>query len=133
MRRSLWIAAVTAVVWAVVRPFRAEVAGHSMAPALLPGDWVVGTRASLLRRGDVVVLRSPDGSRDLIKRVVAIPGDVVGERRLESGEYLVAGDNRAHSTDGRTFGPVGRGAIEGVIRFRYWPRPGVIRSRVMRR
>jgi signal peptidase I len=40
---------------------------------------------------------------------------------LGPGEYLVLGDNRAASTDGRAFGPVGLDHIVGVVRFAYWP------------
>ena len=37
------------------------------------------------------------------------------------GEYLVLGDHRAASTDGRDFGPVGADALLGRVRFAYWP------------
>lgn len=40
---------------------------------------------------------------------------------LGDQEYFVLGDNRAHSTDSREFGPVGHDDIIGVARFRYWP------------
>jgi signal peptidase I len=110
----------------LLRPFRVEVAGSSMSPELLPGDWLVATRPRHVLPGHVVVLRHPDGTRDLVKRVAAVPGDRVGERRLGREEYLVVGDNAAASTDGRAFGPVAGHAIEGVVRFRYWPRPGVV-------
>ncbi|MBI3204395.1 MAG: signal peptidase I [Myxococcales bacterium] len=94
-------------------------------------------------RGDVVVLDSPDDGTVLLKRVVAIPGDRVsvrhGEveldgqraprayavRREDEGgpdfgpvtlppdSYLVLGDNRGDSRDGRYFGLVARSAILG--------------------
>jgi signal peptidase I len=38
---------------------------------------------------------------------------VVGPVRLGSDEYFVLGDNRNHSADSRTFGPVHRDAIQG--------------------
>ena len=41
---------------------------------------------------------------------------VVGE-----GEYYLLGDNRAHSTDSRHFGPVLQSEIAGVVRARLWP------------
>jgi signal peptidase I len=110
-----------------MRPFRVEVAGGSMAPTLRDGDWLVATRRGRLRRGTVVVLAHPGRSLDLVKRVAGVPGDRVGDRALGSGEYLVVGDQPMASTDGRTFGPVPRSAIEGVVRFRYHPRPGLIR------
>jgi signal peptidase I len=111
---------------AAARPFRVEVAGGSMLPTLRPGDWLVATRAGRIRRGSVVVLRHPGRALDLVKRVAAVSGDRVGEGRLRAGRYLVVGDDPAASTDGRTFGPVDRSDIEGVVRFRYWPRPAPI-------
>ena len=41
--------------------------------------------------------------------------------RLGHGQYLVLGDHRAASTDGRDFGPVGADALVGRVRFAYWP------------
>jgi signal peptidase I len=46
-------------------------------------------------------------------------GDV--EWELGAGEYLVLGDNRAHSTDSREFGPIGADRIVGRAWLRYWP------------
>jgi signal peptidase I len=43
------------------------------------------------------------------------------ELRLGPAEYLVLGDHRAASTDGRDFGPVGADALLGRVRFAYWP------------
>ncbi len=40
---------------------------------------------------------------------------------LGAREYFVAGDNRAHSTDSRRFGPVDREMIVGRVWLRYWP------------
>jgi nickel-type superoxide dismutase maturation protease len=109
--------------FAAMRPFRVEVSGSSMEPTLQPGDWLIATRAGRVRRGTIIVLSHPDRQIDLVKRVSAIPGDVVDGRRLGASEFLVAGDNASASTDGRAFGPVKRHAIEGVVRFRYRPRP----------
>jgi signal peptidase I len=41
--------------------------------------------------------------------------------RLGPAEYLVLGDHRAASTDGRDFGPVGADAILARVAFAYWP------------
>ncbi len=41
--------------------------------------------------------------------------------RLSGGEYFVLSDNRAHGTDSRDFGPIGRKLIIGRVRFRVWP------------
>ena len=124
------------------------VAGGSMRPTLDPGHRIAV--APLLRppaRGDLVVLRSPR-HLEVVKRVVGLPGERVrlsggrlevdgqavpepylagptsgGELDLQLGpaEYLVLGDHRAASTDGRDFGPVGADALVGRVRFAYWP------------
>jgi signal peptidase I len=130
MRRWLWLGAVVAGTWVaakVLRPFRIEVAGASMAPGLQPGDWLVATGAGRVVRGGIVVVAHPRRPLDLVKRVRAVPGDEVDGRVLGPDEYLVVGDNAAASTDGRAFGTVRRDAIEGVVRFRYRPRPGLVR------
>jgi signal peptidase I len=41
--------------------------------------------------------------------------------RLGGDQYLVLGDNRAASTDGRDFGPVPAEALTARVRFAYWP------------
>jgi len=41
--------------------------------------------------------------------------------RLGGDQYLVLGDHRAASTDGRDFGPVPAAALTGRVRFAYWP------------
>ena len=108
-------------------------------------------------RGDVVVLTSPADGQVLLKRVVAVPGDLVevrsgrvaiggrfapvhvhdgalveeldghahelgddfgggpgfGPTRVPEGRFLVLGDNRGNSLDGRFFGWVDRDAILG--------------------
>jgi signal peptidase I len=130
MRRWPWIVAAALAGWAAAGAagtFRAEVAGESMLPVLRPGDWLVVTRRGRVRRGSVVVLAHPDRPLDLVKRVRGTPGDRVDGRALGTDEYLVVGDNDTASSDGRGFGPVPRRAIEGVVRFRYWPDPGPVR------
>jgi signal peptidase I len=47
----------------------------------------------------------------------AVPLDVL----LGPGEYLVLGDHRDASTDGRDFGPVRATDMIGAVRFAYWP------------
>jgi signal peptidase I len=164
---------------AIVLVARASFADHyqvpsgSMEPTVAIGDQICVNKAAYgLRvpasqtyvvegagpaRGDVVVLTSPTDGEVLLKRVVALPGDVVevfagrvaidGARAplredhsgtveelgskehalsMESGggpdfgptlvpkdAYLVLGDNRGNSRDGRYFGWVARGAILG--------------------
>jgi type IV secretory pathway protease TraF len=53
---------------------------------------------------------------------VAVP-PIFGDLHLElaPAQYLVLGDHRAASTDGRDFGPVGADVLVGRVRFAYWP------------
>lgn len=43
------------------------------------------------------------------------------EVEVPEGSYLVFGDNRSHSRDGREFGPIPQKLILGKVFFRYWP------------
>jgi signal peptidase I len=123
----------------------------------VPASHTYVVRASDPARGDVVVLASPTDGEVLLKRVVAVPGDVVeiddghvtidgvpapvserdggvveelggrthplgaeygggpdfGPTRVPNDRFLVLGDNRGNSRDGRFFGWVDRDAILG--------------------
>ena len=102
-------------------------------------------------RGDVVVLESPQTPDELlIKRVVGLPDEHIvirdgrvyvngvrleedyvmeycvyrtcnGEWQLGPDEYFVLGDNRSHSLDSHSFGPVPASTVKGIARVRYWP------------
>lgn len=88
---------------------------------------------------------------DYIKRIIGLPNDVVEIRdsqvfvngepldepyineanwasrgmaepvTLGPDEFFVMGDNRNHSSDSRSFGPVKRSLIVGEVLVRYWP------------
>ncbi len=55
---------------------------------------------------------------------ITSPGSYLREGKpiiISEGEYLVLGDNRPHSRDGREFGPVPKENIVGRAVIRYWP------------
>jgi signal peptidase I len=94
---------------------------------------------------------APPGSEDLIKRVVAGPGDVVqgsqgrvwvngralnepylrkgsftsdfGPVKVPPGHYWVMGDNREDSSDSRVFGPIPQSSLVGRAVGTIWPPP----------
>ena len=149
--------AVAAVVLLGVQAFVAEpfrIPSASMAPTLHAGDHVVVDKLAFRigdpHRGQIAVLREP-GSGDLVlKRIVAVGGDVVGiedgelvvnRRRpvepyadpasidseyfgpvtVPAGAVFVLGDNRANSVDSRDFGVVPVTNLVGRVRARVWP------------
>jgi len=133
----------------------------------IPFSDVVVIKRHQPERGDVVVLRSPENGVTLLKRVAAVPGDLVrvtdgriwingqempvsqegdslierlgqanhpvlftagggpdfGPVRLGTDEYLMMGDNRGASHDGRSFGLVEGKAILGKA-LGVWMRDG---------
>lgn len=153
-----WLAHIlVAVLLAFVLVFfvgmRTSVIGVSMEDTLYSGQQVLVNRLSYLifgpKEGDIVVF-TPNGNRNThfyVKRVVAVPGDVVcikegklhvnntivdygydkimdsgiaeDEITLDLDEYFVMGDNCNNSEDSRSgnIGPVSRDMIEGRVWF----------------
>ncbi len=125
---------------------------EAMAPTLQRGDRVLvrGVDGDDVGRGDVVIHAAPEesGIDVVVKRVVAVAGDRVGERNgrltvngvLVDEPYLaegtrteqlepmtvpdehvyVLGDNRPSTLDSRQYGPVPYDDIEGLVVMRIW-------------
>jgi signal peptidase I len=129
----------------------------SMDPTLVKNDRVLVNKLSYrmhaVHRGDIVVFKRPPKVnpqyKDLVKRVIGLPGDVVERkdggvfvngnrlperylRGLETREgfapvkippssYWVMGDNRQSSEDSRFFGPIPKHDIVGRVFIRIWP------------
>ncbi len=119
VRRRLW--------------FVTEVESTSMAPTLVPGQRLLTRRpgsARAMHRGDIVVVNSPELGRPVIKRAVGFAGErvIVGaDGRIQvdgrhvaeryvahwggkagvfdvpTGHLLLLGDNRAASSDARSW------------------------------
>jgi signal peptidase I len=104
------------------RPFRVEIEGPSMSPTLEPGDWALAVAVGRLRHSDVVVIEHPTRPGfEVVKRIIALPGELTADGLLRSDEFWVEGDNVESSTDSRHFGPVTRDRVRAHIRLVYWP------------
>ena len=80
-----------------------RVVGTSMLPSLKQGDVVVGQRGKQPRVGDIVIAWVHD--KEVIKRISQVTNE----------GYELLGDNKAVSTDSRTYGFVERQHIRGVV------------------
>lgn len=94
-----------------------------MLPSLSPGDWALAVATARYRRGDVVVVEHPGRPGfEMVKRLVALPGDLTPDgRELGPEEFWIEGDRREASTDSRSFGPVRQEHLKARVRLVYWP------------
>jgi len=119
---------------------------------MFEGDMFLATksryRMTNLKNDDVIFFHHPRTNLDYVKRIVAIPNDVVKlsskgflvngvdygrinfsdgddsskvqEWTLKEGEYFVLGDNFNNSNDSRVFGPINIQWILGIVWHRYY-------------
>ncbi|CAK1541825.1 unnamed protein product [Leptosia nina] len=115
----------------------ARVEGISMQPVLNPEskntDYVFLSRWSVkdynIKRGDIISLVSPkDPNQKIIKRVVALEGDIVSTLgyknqfvRVPEGHIWVEGDHTGHTLDSNTFGPISLGLVNARAVCIVWP------------
>ncbi len=126
----LFVLVFVLVLW---RNFRTvEVEGPSMEPTFHTGQrvlvssayWLVGA----IKKGDIIVLKTPVKGDVIIKRVYALAGDKVDllnvpdSWSLVNGDFIVPqntvfvlGDNRPVSEDSRELGPIPLKAIIGKV------------------
>jgi signal peptidase I len=130
----------------------------SMTPTLAVHDRLLVDKVTLrtreIERGDIIVFRRPKNFtdtkiKDLIKRVIALPGETVEGRdgkvfidgkalaepylpknlktvpfppiRVPVDNYFMMGDNRPESFDSRYWGPIEREDVVGRALVRIWP------------
>jgi signal peptidase I len=158
-----WVVIVAAALLAalLIKTFLLQafyIPSDSMNPTLVNRDRVLVNKLSYhfhdVHRGDIVVFKRPPEEtdpkiKDLIKRVIALPGETVegrdGQilidgrtlkepyvakgsamndfpaRKIPTGHYFVMGDNRGNSKDSRVFGPIAKSLIVGRAFIRVWP------------
>jgi len=134
-----------------VQNFRVE--GFSMQPTLQSNQYLLVNKVAYMvgepERGDIVVFRLPqDPKRDLIKRIVALPGEEVevrggivyidgkpleepyikdkplyffSKKKVPEGEFFVLGDNRNNSFDSHVWDFLPREYLIGKAWVSYWP------------
>jgi signal peptidase I len=99
----------------------------------VPGDTVVVkdlvvyikpvNQARFQRESDLIPVGyaiGTDGFKENWPKGLPFSGDM-GEITLDEKDYFVLGDNRGHSSDSRSWGPVPFERIIGKIVLRYWP------------
>lgn len=127
----------------------------SMVPSIMPGDRLFVEKVTIhfsdLRPGEVIVFKPPPESNlkdDLIKRLIALPGDTVEVKDgklyvndvvleepylaepmtyeypktvVPEGKIFVMGDNRNSSYDSHAWGFADLDSVKGRALVTYWP------------
>ena len=119
-----------------------QITGMSMTPTFNPGTETMTNDVALiqkfnlkkpnsLKRGDVIMFRSPqDPEKLLTKRVVGLQGDVIATKTppyprpqatIPRNHLWVEGDNAFHSVDSNNFGPISQALVIGKVIGVIWP------------
>jgi signal peptidase I len=157
----LILVAASLAVALVVRGFLIQafyIPSESMVPTLVKNDRVLVNKLSYklhdVHRGDIVVFKAPEGAataqvKDLIKRVVGLPGETIEGRngsifidskpldepylppdvrsrdfppeKIPPNKIYVLGDNRQDSRDSTFFHAISEDAIVGRAFVKIWP------------
>jgi len=156
LRELLETLILTVITYLLVRTFLFEtyrVVGQSMEPTLQQDQRLIVSKLTYRlhepQRGDIIVFHDPqDPSRNLIKRIIGLPGETleirngqvfINEQQLNEpyltsysarseapvpipdGYYFVMGDNRNNSSDSLSWGALSADRIVGKAAFTYWP------------
>jgi signal peptidase I len=131
---------------------RYRVQGHSMMPTMREGQYLIINKLSYYldepQRGDIIVLHFPrDRSREYIKRIIGVPGDLIevsdgvvrvngsvlnepyiadepnynGSWTVPEDQFFVLGDNRNNSSDSHSWSFLPRSDVVGKAWVVYWP------------
>lgn len=129
----------------IVTPVRVK--GTSMYPTLAGEEIMLLNKLGNIDRFDIVVIELEEEDDELIKRVVALPGETIeiknnaiyiNDKKLDDpyglgetysidkvtlgeDEYYCLGDNRIISLDSRVFGKIKRNEIKGTTSFVIYP------------
>ena len=158
IKEWIYTVAIALVLVVVIRAFVLDtrvVPTTSMVPTIMPGDRLfvekITYRFQGLERNEVIVFKPPAQSGlkdDLIKRLIALPGDTVEVKngklyvndiaqeepylaepiqytmkkiRVPPGKIFVLGDNRNRSYDSHEWGFADAGSVKGKALLTYWP------------